>query len=174
MVPKESFFVVSDAVPILYNKPWINSITCARFIVKNWDNIWCNLMHLKKKCNGIQIRAFKIFYKWTAVYKDYWRWKVYILYKCSYSNWKIVYPRQKYHLCLKVKVHIWKFHWFFWFLIMIFYFFYYQLWAKWVCIHIGSSYGHIGQTYLRFLKHLWMFDPESNAHQIDILDNLFD
>ena len=35
----------------------------------------------------------------------------------------------------------------FWFLIMIFYLcFYHQLWVKWVCIHIGNSSEHIGQT----------------------------
>ena len=63
----------------------------------------------------------------------------------------------------------------FWFLIMIFYLcFYHQLWVKWVCIDIGNSSGHIGQTHSRFPKYLWMFDTECNAHQIDILDNLFD
>ena len=62
----------------------------------------------------------------------------------------------------------------FWFLIMIFYLcFYHQLWVKWVCIDIGNSSGHIGQTHSRFPKYLWMFDTEWNAHQIDILDNLF-
>ena len=60
----------------------------------------------------------------------------------------------------------------FWFLIMIFYFcFYHQLWVKWLCIDIGNSSGHIGQTHSRFRKYLWMFDTEWNAHQIDILDN---
>ena len=55
-MPKESFFfVASDVVPILYNKPCILEINifgrdgiipkilipsaCARFIVENWDNI---------------------------------------------------------------------------------------------------------------------------------------
>ena len=62
----------------------------------------------------------------------------------------------------------------FWFLIMIFYFcFYHQLWVKWLCIDIGNSSGHIGQTHSRFPKYLWMFDTEWKAHQIDILDNLF-
>ena len=61
----------------------------------------------------------------------------------------------------------------FWFLIMIFYFcFYHQLWVKWLCIDIGKSSGHIGQTHLRFPKYLWMFDTEWNAHQTDILDNV--
>ena len=61
-----------------------------------------------------------------------------------------------------------------WFLIMIFYFcFYSKLWVKWLCIDIGNSSGHIGQTYSRFPKYLWMFDTEWNPHQIDILDNLF-
>ena len=27
--------------------------------------------------------------------------------------------------------------------------FYHQLWVKWVCEHIGSSSGHIGQTHSR-------------------------
>ena len=35
-----------------------------------------------------------------------------------------------------------------------------QLWVKWVCIHIGDSSGHIGQTHLRFPKYLWTFDTE--------------
>ena len=63
----------------------------------------------------------------------------------------------------------------FWFLIMIFYLsFYHQLWVNWVCLHIGSSSGHIGKTHSRFQKFLWMFDMECNAHQIDILDSLSD
>ena len=62
----------------------------------------------------------------------------------------------------------------FWFLIMIFYLcFYHQLWVKWVCIDIGNSSGHIRQTHSRFPKYLWIFDTEWKAHQIDILDNLF-
>ena len=52
--------------------------------------------------------------------------------------------------------------------------FYHPLWVKWVCIHIGNSSGRIGQTNSRFPKCLWMFDTERNAHQIGILDNLFD
>ena len=61
-----------------------------------------------------------------------------------------------------------------WFLIMIFQLcFYHQFWVKWVCIDIGSSSRHIGQTHSRFPKYLWMFDTERNEHQIDILDNLF-
>ena len=60
------------------------------------------------------------------------------------------------------------------FFIMIFYLrFYHQLWVKWVCIDIRNSSGHTGQTLSRFPKRLWMFDTEWNAHQIDILDNLF-
>ena len=65
----------------------------------------------------------------------------------------------------------------FWFLIMTFGLsFYHQLWVKWVHIHIGfgNNSGHIEQTHLRFPKCLWMFDTELNAHQIGILDNLFD
>ena len=65
----------------------------------------------------------------------------------------------------------------FWLLIMTFDLsFYHQLWVKWVCIHtgFGNNSGHIEQTHLRFPKCLWMFDTELNAHQIGILDNLFD
>ena len=63
----------------------------------------------------------------------------------------------------------------FWFLIMNFHLcFYQQSWVKWVCIHIGNNSGHIEQTHLRFLKCLWIFDTELNAHQIGILDNLLD
>ena len=62
----------------------------------------------------------------------------------------------------------------FWFLIMIFYLcFYHQLWVKWVCMDIENSSGYTGQTHSRFPKYLCMFDTEWNAHQIDILDNLF-
>ena len=61
-----------------------------------------------------------------------------------------------------------------WFLIMIFYLlFYHQLWVKWVSIDSRSSSGYIGQTHWRFPKYLWMFETKWNAHQIDILDNLF-
>ena len=63
----------------------------------------------------------------------------------------------------------------FWFLIMTFNLrFYHQLWVKLICMHIGNNSGHIEQTYLRFPKCLWIFDIEWNAHQIGILDNLFD
>ena len=59
-------------------------------------------------------------------------------------------------------------------LIMIFYFcFYNQLWVKWLCIDIVNSSGHAGQTHSRFPKCMWIFDTEGNAHQIDILGNLF-
>ena len=37
----------------------------SRFIVENRDNIWCNLMHLKKSVMGLQVRAFKNCSKWT-------------------------------------------------------------------------------------------------------------
>ena len=58
---------------------------------------------------------------------------------------------------------------------MIFYLcFIHILWPKWVCIHIGNSSGHIGQTHSRSRKYLWMFDTECNEHQIDIVENLFD
>ena len=52
--------------------------------------------------------------------------------------------------------------------------FYHHLLVKWVCIHIGYSSRHTAQTHSRFTKYQWMFDTECNAHQIDILDDLFD
>ena len=62
----------------------------------------------------------------------------------------------------------------FWFLIMIFYFcFYHQLWVKWLYIDIWNSSGHSGQTHSWFPKYVWTFNTEWNAHQFDILDNLF-
>ena len=68
-----------------------------------------------------------------------------------------------------------SFYLIFWFLILIFNLcFYHQLWVKLVCIHIGNSSGHIGQTHSRFPKYLRMSDTNCNSHQIDILDNLFD
>ena len=49
----------------------------------------------------------------------------------------------------------------FWILIMTFNLcFYFQLWVKWVCINIGNSSAHIGQTHSQFPKCLWMFDTE--------------
>ena len=63
----------------------------------------------------------------------------------------------------------------FWFLTMTFDLcFYHQLWVKWVCVHIGNNSRYIEQTYLWFLKCLWICETEWNAHQIGILDNLFD
>ena len=44
---------------------------CARFIVENWDDISCILMHLKKSVMRLQVTAFKNCNKWTPVYKDY-------------------------------------------------------------------------------------------------------
>ena len=49
--------------------------------------------------------------------------------------------------------------------------FYHQLRVKLVCIHTGNNFCHIEQTHLRLPKCLWMFDTESNGHQIGILDN---
>ena len=63
----------------------------------------------------------------------------------------------------------------FWFLTMTFDLcFYHQLWVKWVCVHIRNNSRYIEQTYLWFLKCLWICETEWNAHQIGILDNLFD
>ena len=67
-----------------------------------------------------------------------------------------------------------KVHLIFWFLIMIFYLcLFNQLWFKWVCIDTGNSSRYIGQTHSRIPKYLWVCGTEWNAHQIDILDNLF-
>ena len=149
-MPKESFSVASDVVPILYNKPWIKSSTSRKFIVENLHNIWCNLMHLKQSVMGLQIKAFKYCNKWTPVYKDYWRWKVYLLNKCW--NNSIYLKKNGPHM----KVPL-----IFWFLAMTFYFcFNHRLYAKWVCINIGNSSGHIGQTHSRFTKYQWMFHTE--------------
>ena len=41
-------------------------------------------------------------------------------------------------------------------------------------IHIGNSSGYMGETHSQFPKYLCMFDTEWNAHQINILDDLFD
>ena len=41
-------------------------------------------------------------------------------------------------------------------------------------IPIGSNSDHTEKTHLWFPKCLWFFDTEWNAHQIRILDNLFD
>ena len=41
------------------------------------------------------------------------------------------------------------------------------------CIDIGHSSGDIGLTHSRFPKYLGILETEWNAHQIDILDNLF-
>ena len=79
------------------------------------------------------------------------------------------------HIHLKSNGQHMKVSLIFWFLIMIFYLcFHHQLWVKWVCSHVGNSSGHIGQIHSRLPKYQWMFDNEWNAHQIDILDNLFD
>ena len=133
------------------------------FVAENRDNIWSNLMHLKKGVMDCKLEHLKIVtLSWIPAYKDYWRWKVYILNKCFYSNWQTIYPRLKYpHNGPHIKVPL-----IFWFLIITFNLcFHHQLLIKWVCIHIE-------QTHLRFPKHLWMFDTELNAHQISILDNL--
>ena len=98
VVPKNSFSLLLHEMLSVFStiNLNLNSSTCERFIVEHWDNIWCNLMHLKKSVMGLEISAFKNCNKWALVYKDYWRWKVYILNKCSYSNWKTIQPRLKY------------------------------------------------------------------------------
>ena len=110
VVPKESFFfVASDVVPILYNKPCILEINIFGkdgiiqiWIISSKDintqclcKIYCRelgqyLMQLKKSLMRLQITAFKNCNKWTPVYKHYWRLKVYILNKCSHSTWKTI------------------------------------------------------------------------------------
>ena len=63
----------------------------------------------------------------------------------------------------------------FWFFTMTFNLCFYPLfWVKWVCIHIRNSFGHTRQTHAQLPKSLCTFDTEWNAHQIGILDNLFD
>ena len=63
----------------------------------------------------------------------------------------------------------------FWFLTMTFNLRFYPLfWVTWVCIHIRNSFGRIRQTHAQLPKSLCTFDTEWNAHQIGILDNLFD
>ena len=75
----------------------------------------------------------------------------------------------------KIRVHILKVPSIFWFLIMTFNLcFYHQSCVKWICIDIVNGSGHIGQTHSLFSKFLWVFDTELNAHQIGIVDNLFD
>ena len=127
---------------------------------------------LEKSVEILQIRVFKNCNKWSPVYKDYWRWKVYKLNKCWYSNRKKSNQGWNTPIYLKNNGLHMKVPLIFTFLIMIFYLcFYHQLWDKWVCMHIGNSSGHIGQTQSRFPKYLWMYDTEWNAHQIDVLDN---
>ena len=136
-----------------------------RFIVENRDNIWCNLMHLKKGVMRVQVRTFKnCNIAMDTSIQRVLRLKVYILNKCLYSNWQTIYPRLKYpHNGPQVKVPL-----IFLFLIMTFNFcFHHQLLIKWVCIHVG-------QTHSQLPKCLWMFDTELNTHQISILDNLCD
>ena len=41
---------------------------------------------IEKSVMGLQIRSFKNCNKWTPVDKHCWRWKVYILNKCSCSS----------------------------------------------------------------------------------------
>ena len=110
-------------------------------------------MHLEKSVVRLQITAFKNCSKWTPVYKDYWRWKVYILNKCSYFNWKK--SNQDWNTPIHIESngqHI-KVPLIFWFFIMIFYIcFYHQLWVKWLCLDIGNSSGHIVQTHSQFRK----------------------
>ena len=43
----------------------INLQWYAKFTAENRDDIWCNLMHLKKGLMGLQVRAFKNCNKWA-------------------------------------------------------------------------------------------------------------
>ena len=97
VVPKNSFLLLHGMLSVFSTINLnLNSSTCERFIEEHWDNIWCNFMRLKKSVMGLEFSAFKNCNKWALVYKDYWRWKVYILNKCSYSNWKTIQQRLKY------------------------------------------------------------------------------
>ena len=96
-----------------------------RFIVENRDNIWWNLMHLKKCVMELLVRAFKNRNKWTPAYKDYWNTSIYL---------KNNRPHIKVPLI-------------FWFLIMTFNCVYHKLWVKLLCIYIGNNFGYIGQTH---------------------------
>ena len=170
-MPKESFFVASDVVPILCNKlQYLRKV-----YYKELEQYLMQFDALEKSVEILQIRVFKNCNKWSPVYKDYWRWKVYKLNKCWYSNRKKSNQGWNTPIYLKNNGLHMKVPLIFTFLIMIFYLcFYHQLWDKWVCMHIGNSSGHIGQIQSRFPKYLWMYDTEWNAHQIDVLDNFFD
>ena len=134
---------------------------CARFIIENWDNIWCSLIHLKKSVMRLQITIDTSIPRLLKI-------KMSIFWINAHT------PIEYTPIHLESNGQHIKVPLIFWFLIMIFCFcFYHQLWVKWLCIDIGNSSGHIGQTHLRFRKYLWMFDTEWNAHQIDIFDNLF-
>ena len=135
------------------------------------DTVWCpwkkvqwdyKLQHLKIVTNGHQYTKTtedKKFIFWINAHTP--------IEKKSNQDWNTPIHLESNGQHIKVPL-------IFWFLIMIFYLcFYHQLWVKWVCIDIGNSSGHIGQTHSRFPKYLWMFRTEWNAHQIDILNNLF-
>ena len=141
------------------------------FMVKNRDNIWCNLMHLKKGVMDCKLEHLNIEtneHQHTKTTDDE---KVYMLNQCLFSNWKTIYPKLKYpNNGPHAKVPL-----IFWVLILTFNScFHHQLWIKWVCIEITIRSWHIGQTNSRFPKCLWMFDTEWNAHQIGIIDKLGD
>ena len=47
----------------------------------------------------------------------------------------------------------------------------YPIADKWVCIHIGNSSAHIGQTHSRFPKYLWLLTM--NARHIKLTSLIF-
>ena len=105
-------------------------------------------MHLKKSIMGLPVRPFKSCNKWIPACKDYWRWKsLYFEYwlntytpieKRSNQDWNTSIHLKNHDPHINVPL-------IFWFLIMTFNLcFYHQVRDKWVCIHIGDNYGHIG------------------------------
>ena len=105
------------------------SSASARFIVENWDNIWCILMHLRKSAMRLQITAFKNCKKWTPVLKIK-RIAHSLTEKQSNQDWNA-------SIHLKTNEPPTKVSLIFWFLFMMFcWCFYHQLCVKWVCIGI--------------------------------------
>ena len=49
----------------IISSKYINLQWYAKFTTENRDDIWCNLMHLKKGLMGFQVRAFKNCNKWA-------------------------------------------------------------------------------------------------------------
>ena len=109
------------------------------FIIEIWDNIWCNLMHLKKSIMRLQDRAFTNcnIVMDTSIKRILKMKNFIILNKRLYSNWQTIYPKLKYpHNGSHIKVPL-----FFWFLLMTFNScFHHQLLIKSVCIQIEQNH----------------------------------